>query len=343
MSRVRKRNWVFTFHKPDDVDELAFFPHALVSNATEFQYIGGQLERAETGRLHIQGLAVCKNAIGLASFKNKFGHQSVHAEPMRGTFAEARAYCSKEESRVQAFQEFGDPPAGRGTRSDLSLLALNARNIEVSAAQAFEESPGLFLRYGSHFDRLRARFLPQRDFQTELEIIWGPTGSGKSTYASETYTSDSTFWWSSYMRAHNWWDGYDPVVHRNIVLDEFSSDIKLRLLYELISRTPLMVPVKGASVPFRGRKVILVTNYQPEELYGTVLATAPASIAAAFRRRLFQATTIFRGYGDNLDLRYCDCAQPDVCFREHDPIVVHRDERGIRAAVARRLVVDLDE
>lgn len=71
------------------------------TNPGFFYYIS-QVEMApETNKKHVQGYIELDKPRRLGAFKKLAHWRSAHLEPRRGTATEARAYCMKEESRIQ--------------------------------------------------------------------------------------------------------------------------------------------------------------------------------------------------------------------------------------------------
>ena len=110
----RNRNWVFTLNNPvlpeDD-------PSNFLSTA---MYCVWQLEKGESGTIHIQGYCIFRTLKSLSSLRTL--QSRAHWEIRRGTHAEAKAYCTKEDSRhlvdgSAVAGEFGYEPRGSGPRS----------------------------------------------------------------------------------------------------------------------------------------------------------------------------------------------------------------------------------
>ena len=106
----RTRRWVFTLNNPAEhlpgSEGGVFDP----GDATYWVY---QLERGEAGTEHLQGLLV------FGSVKSMDQVLAIvpggHVERMRGRFDQAKAYCTKEDTRVAGPWEGGQPPRGPGS------------------------------------------------------------------------------------------------------------------------------------------------------------------------------------------------------------------------------------
>ena len=66
-----------------------------------------------TDKVHKQGMVQFKRPVRLNQAKRLLGSPSIHLEPMKGTAAQARDYCLKEDTRLRTGEEFGDFPVRR--------------------------------------------------------------------------------------------------------------------------------------------------------------------------------------------------------------------------------------
>lgn len=101
-----------------------------------------------------------------------------------------------------------------------------------------------------------------RSHKTIVYIVQGPTGTGKSRWAMESYPD--AYW----KQRSNWWDGYAG--HEHVIIDEFYGWLPFDLLLRICDRYPLLVETKGGQVQFQARTVILTTNKKPTEWYSNV-------------------------------------------------------------------------
>lgn len=101
-----------------------------------------------------------------------------------------------------------------------------------------------------------------RNHETKVYVYQGPTGTGKSKYAMETYPN--AYW----KQRSNWWDGYQD--HEDVVIDEFYGWLPFDLLLRLCDRYPLHVETKGGNVNFVAKSIIITTNQVPERWYKNV-------------------------------------------------------------------------
>ena len=114
---MQKRHWVFTVnpkHVVDDpselseeeiVEEFKNYWTYLQQNEGSFHYVSGQIERAETGMVHIQGYVEFKKSKRLTE---AYKIISAHLEPRRAERDAARAYTKKTDSRVLELPDIGE-------------------------------------------------------------------------------------------------------------------------------------------------------------------------------------------------------------------------------------------
>lgn len=80
-----------------------------------------------------------------------------------------------------------------------------------------------------------------------------------------------------------WFDGYDPLIHTSILIDDFTPSVMpWKLLMNLCDRYPMSVQVKGGTVAFLAKRIFITSNFAPEDLYEKI----PIDVKAAFYRRI---------------------------------------------------------
>lgn len=67
-----------------------------------------------------------------------------------------------------------------------------------------------------------------------------------------------------------WFEGYDPIQHTTVLIDDFFSDAPYRWLLRLLDRYPMWVPVKGGAVQFTPKVVYITSNSPLAELYPNI-------------------------------------------------------------------------
>lgn len=253
------RAWLFTsFHASSEQVRHA------IEASEQVKYAIWQVEQCpETGRLHVQGYVEFKRPTRLAACKRAIGDAQAHVEQRGGTPAEARAYCSKEETRIAGPWEFG-VFSGQGSRSDLVELHESLRtgkSLRAISNDHFEA----FLRYNRGIQLYRLLNIGQRDWEMRCDIFYGPPGTGKSAAAHAIDPEAFRLPPQQTSSGCGWWDGYDG--QETVIIDEFYGQLRWGFLLQLLDRYPLRVEYKGGSVPFVGRRVIFTSNKPPWEWY----------------------------------------------------------------------------
>lgn len=256
------KNWVFTWFIDDEAKEQPRFSEEAM------RYMVYQLEICPTsGRSHYQGFFILKKKTTLGAAKLALGLPTAHLEKSRGTAAQARAYCMKIESRAPNSEpvEHGEVPR-QGERTDI------AEGIELvrsgGLSHAWNEAPSLMIKYHRGFTAFYHDLISQngvRTHQTFLVLLIGEAGSGKSRAARSQFPG------AYYKNSDNkWWDGYDPMRHNNVVIDDFigSNSISYTTLLALADRYPTNVEVKGGTLPFMARTIVITSNKMPEDWLG---------------------------------------------------------------------------
>ena len=103
---MQVRNWIGTLNGIDASFDAEGYLRTMVERGLA-KYAVGQLERgSETGRLHLQYFVQMERSRRLTHMRTVICDRS-HWEPMYGSVAQARAYATKEDTRVEGPWEFG--------------------------------------------------------------------------------------------------------------------------------------------------------------------------------------------------------------------------------------------
>jgi hypothetical protein len=279
-----------------------------------------QLEVApSTGQRHIQAAVYYASARSFSAVKKDF--PGAHVESMRGTCQQSKDYCTKEDTRAPGTQpvETGTLPV-QGSRNDLSSFCAKLEDGQSLRDVALAD-PATYVRYHAGLQKFGMLLVQPRSFMTETEILWGPTGSGKSTKVREIIGDTPYAQLTKSMVSSGgtvWFDNYDPIIHNILVIDDFYGWIPLHFFLNLIDSHPMTVQTKGGSVQFRCKKIYFTSNDDPKTWYSRKSEDNPKganeAVYAAFLRRVTDPkfnVTHFVGYGPNKDLEYCPCTTSD--------------------------------
>lgn len=256
-NQSRSTNWCFTVNNPSE-DEI-LLPQSW--DPELYKYLVYQLETGENGTPHLQGYVSFVNQKRFSEFRKFFLDERAHIAVAKGNAKQNRAYCTKSEGRLQGPWEFGSLPS-QGKRTDLmqckELLDSGATLKELSE-QYFSQ----FVRYSKAFKEYTLLHAPQRDWEMDIQVVYGPTGTGKSRYCAENYPG--AFWKSKNSGVQQFWDGYNS--EEVIIIDEFYGWFSWDYLLRLTDRYPFSLDVKHGTVPLAARTIVFTSNKHPREWY----------------------------------------------------------------------------
>jgi hypothetical protein len=218
-----------------------------------------------TGTKHIQGYVQFKKRIKLSGIKKLW--PTCHAETAKGSPDQNVAYCTKEDGHVH-----GVITNVQGKRNDLNSIKELIDNGLYTRIR--EDHYGSFIRYRKSIQQDIDDRVPHRREPTELHILSGPTGTGKSRSCYEN--CPESYWKTK----GDWWDGY--AYERDVIIDEFYGWIAIDQFLRLCDRYPMQVPVKGGFRQFVSKRIFITTNADSiEEWWKTI---SDRHIAAIKRR-----------------------------------------------------------
>jgi len=209
-----------------------------------------------SGREHLQGYVEFDRSLTMATIKKLFNNPALHVEKRKGTSVQAADYCKKDGK----FVEVGTL-SRPGTRNDISSIK---KLIDEGApdSKIAEADFGVWCKFNKSFALYRSLLQPQRSWKTEVRILWGEPGSGKSRVAFEAGAAGVQF-------VNGFFIGYtnQPCV----VFDDFTpEDFPFRLLLKLCDRYPMRVNVKGGDVEWNPRCIFITSNQNPRFWYDGV-------------------------------------------------------------------------
>jgi len=262
MSKRGSRRWCFTVNNPETVlDDLwVNLQPWLWAGATYCVY---QLEQGEERATpHYQGYVEFANAKTLAAVKKLSGLERAHFEEAKGTAEQNRAYCTKEEDRLDGPWTWGEPSVGQGKRTDL-LEVKAAIDQGADDKELWEDHFGTMVRCHKAFNQYRLVTTPSRRLQATHITIIGGSGQGKTSSVYSMFPHEQIY---KHPDAGDWFDGYSG--QKVVLFDEMGGwRFKQRYLLQLLDAYPMSVPVKGGFVPFVPEVIVMTTNYEPETWY----------------------------------------------------------------------------
>lgn len=253
---ARSRNFCFTLNN---------FTEEELSAVKQWQcrYLIFGKEVGESGTPHLQGYVCFENQKTLTALKKLLDR--AHWEIARGTPKQASEYCEKD---GDVFEK-GERPmtqsekgSGEKRRWEDAFLAVQEGRLE-DVPKDILCTKLKNIEYA--VDRIKASKHKVEKLDGELEHEWyyGQTGTGKSKKAREenpdAYIKDPK---------NAWWDGYNG--QEVVIIDDFdkfqvkqSGDLK-----RWLDRYPFKAEVKGGYLgDIRPRKIIVTSNYHPEQIW----------------------------------------------------------------------------
>ncbi len=285
---TRSRRWVFTINNPTEEDLVSL---GILMDKPTVLYAIFQLESGGSGTPHYQGYVRFANARKLSGLKKLSCFGRAHLERARGSEEDNIRYCSKAEGQLRPPVTFGTPGLGQGARTDVDRYETLRSLCDIGGLLAVaEEEFGLFLRFHSGLSRYHTLNLQSapRQHRTELHVVLGSPGTGKTYWVNEQTLPLTTYWKEP---NDNWWDGYRPELHSTVVIDEFLGQTPLSSLNRLIGSVPASVRSKGSSHQFRCEKLYLISNLRVGEWYRNLRTP----LDSLYRR--MDAVTVFTARG----------------------------------------------
>lgn len=266
----RSRAWVFTLNNYDEEDMTN------VKNCG-YQYVVVGKEVGEAGTPHLQGYVYFKTLKSLKGLKKKV--PKAHWEPRRGSHEQAREYCMKDGD----YLEEGVPPMSQQKKGECGKRVYEEA-FELAKQGKIDEIPEpLRTRFYQTYKRIRKDYQVVPESMPELinEWYWGETGAGKTRKAREENPG-------AYLKnANKWWDGY--VDQEVVIIDEWSPDHACLAshLKQWADHHAFAAESKGGMLCIRPKKIIITSNFSPEECFPNVQDLEPI-------RRRFKVTEFIR-------------------------------------------------
>jgi len=230
-------------------------------------------EVGESGTPHLQGIVCFRKTYRLAALKKL--HDRIHWEPTKSVDHSIN-YCGKGEVII----DFNH--SSKGMRTDIvkacEMIIEGSNMIEVAT-----ENPTIYVKYNRGLEKLKdlLTVIPD-DFVTEVIIITGEPGTGKSRRAREIDPKLYSVREPNNKCGSLWFDGYKG--EQTILFDDFTGWCSYSMMLKICDRYPMMVDIKGGTVQRRWNRVIITSNYKPELWW----ANEPNMVFKALKRRITQ-------------------------------------------------------
>jgi hypothetical protein len=261
---AQTRFWCITLNNPDVTKEE--FLESRNKELIDYLVIGDEV--GENGTPHFQIFVVFKKRCRFNPAKNYFRPYQPHVESKleESTVKQAADYCKKDGKWI----EFGDVPkeswekGAEATKRKWEDAYDNAKQGNLDAID-----PELKIKYYGTFKRIKADHMKipddidWEDGKPPNEWHWGPTGTGKSRHCR---TNNPGF----YLKMNNkWWENYDG--EETVLIEDVGQSHGWMGDYLKIwaDRYGFRGEVKQSSTVIRPKKIIVTSNYTPQELFPT--------------------------------------------------------------------------
>lgn len=287
---TRHRKYLLTINNPGETWIHEKIKAAL--NTLQLVYwcmadeIGAQ---EQTPHTHIF-FAAKTSAIRFSTVKGLF--PTAHVDPAQGSSEENRAYVQKsgkwadsdkaETALPGTFEEWGELPIERqGERTDLAILYQLIKD-GLSNYEIMETNPDYLISL-DRIERARQAIREQQYRETfrhlDTTYIWGPTAAGKTRSVMEKYNYSGVYRVMDYVHPFDSYAGEDV-----LLLDEYSSNFKIRDLLNYLDGYPLSLPCRYTNRVACYTKVYVISNLCLSRQYPDEQYNSPATFAALLRR-----------------------------------------------------------
>ena len=121
--------------------------------------------------------------------------------------------------------------------------------------QVAETHPNEIVKFHKGLLYLQQLLNGQGDGEKKVALFWGTTGTGKTRMAFDHLDDLYTV----FCTKTPWFDGYNN--HKNVLLDECGPGMmNHNFLKRILDRYPMQVPIKGGSVWWKPRTIVLTSN-----------------------------------------------------------------------------------
>jgi len=282
--RAYYKFWVMTINNYTDEHEATF---AKFGTEKCIYAVAGREVGEDKKTPHLQCFMGLKEKTRHSTLRKVF--PTAWLSPATGTAITAANYCMKDGS----FAEFGNLSAlsvikGRNTRmkSDYNLI------YEKAVKRKFEEiDRGIMIRHYSTLKRIAQDHQEKAKDAPFLTGYWfhGPPRTGKSASARQ----ENPVYFDK--MCNKWWDGYQG--EEVVLIDDFDKNHKVlgHHMKRWMDRYSFGAEQKGTSTQIRPLRIIVTSNYTPEEIWEDDLTLATAirerCIFRHFPKCVYNATT----------------------------------------------------
>lgn len=261
-SKVRSRNFAFTYHAGNDyIEECEERLLTLPCKYLIFQY-----ELGKEGTVHLQGFCTFENKMTFTGIQVYC--PGIHIESAKASALKNIAYCSKLDTRVAGPYEHGERPC-QGYRSDLAVMGDMIKG-GMTVRQVVRDVGMNAARVKNHLMVYAQSLYPERDrsLTPEVHVLWGAYGAGKTRPIYEKYGDNNVFR-PLWQKGTVWWDSYvgqQVVLFDDWPLEDADDDVYKQMV-QWTDRYPMNLNVKGGSTPMGNSIFYITANSEPRQWF----------------------------------------------------------------------------
>ena len=271
---ARSRKWQLTINNPLD---HGFDHESIKEQLLKFKnliYYCMCDETGEEGTFHTHVYFQCSEGAKFTTVKRRF--PKAHLEYVKGTAQENRDYIRKEgkylgtvkaeTNHINTFEEYGELPVERKYQNSNEYAdLLDMMKDGMSTYQIIEECPQYLLQ----LDKLERAILAIRKEKSKNEwrdvvttYIWGPTGTGKTSYVMNMYGYSNVYRVTDYGHPFDGYNGEDI-----ILFDEFHNSLNIHDMKKYLDGYPVEFPARYANKQAMFHRVFLTSQWDLKRQY----------------------------------------------------------------------------
>lgn len=272
------RRWVLTINNPVETDEEF---EKYLSDLEHIKYAIFSREKGNIeGTIHFQAFVIFSISKRFSTIKNYFPR--AHIEQARGSNVQGREYCRKSETHISGPYEIGQFAEERARTDKQGFLQVACAGL--SDKEIRDLYPSLYLDKYKEIPSIYRRNLKEK-FKNkmrdvEVTYIYGPPGSGKTSYIFNHYKPEEFYRVTLYNNSA--FDDYkDEDV---IVFDEFNSSFRITDMNHYLDRYYIPLPARYDNRFSMYTKVYIISNLPLSKQYVDVQERDPEIYEALLRR-----------------------------------------------------------
>jgi hypothetical protein len=187
-------------------------------------------------------------------------------------------YCKKETSRKEPHNPewgeevwftFGNPDDGdlgkQGQRTEINEITQRIKD-GWSLDKIIAAYPHVYCKFHAGIDKMFVALQPRRArIYPRVLVLYGETGTHKSHMAHELCESLEENYFQKDPSMEKWWSGYSN--QKVMMIEEFTGNIPLKTLLQLLDCYPLQLQTKGSSCKIQVNTIVICSSIPPWEWY----------------------------------------------------------------------------